>query len=78
MPSFAANLALMFTEGFLDRFEAAARAGFLAVEFQFAYEHSAEAVGERLSQRPDPGAIQPAAGKFGRRRKGICGATGPL
>jgi hydroxypyruvate isomerase len=39
----------MFTEvPFLDRFEAAAKAGFSAVEFLFPYEHPAEAVGERL------------------------------
>src|SRR5260221_13283944 len=49
MPRFAANLSMMFTEvPFLDRFEAAARAGFTAVEFLFPYDHPAEAVGERL------------------------------
>ena len=49
MPRFAANLSLMFTEvPFLDRFDAAARAGFTAVEFLFPYDHPAEAVGERL------------------------------
>ncbi len=36
MPRFAANLTLMFTERpFLDRFAAAAAAGFTAVEFLF-------------------------------------------
>ncbi len=49
MPRFAANLSLMFNEvPFLDRFEAAARAGFGAVEFLFPYEHPPEAVAERL------------------------------
>src|SRR3984957_3905027 len=49
MPRFAANLSLMFTEvPFLDRFDAAARAGFTAVEFLFPYDHPVEAVGERL------------------------------
>lgn len=49
MPRFAANLSLMFTEHpFLDRFEAAARAGFEAVEFLFPYEHPVEAIAERL------------------------------
>jgi 2-dehydrotetronate isomerase len=49
MPRFAANLSLMFNEvPFLDRFEAAARAGFTAVEFLFPYEYPAEAIGERL------------------------------
>src|SRR5438445_9905797 len=49
MPRFAANLSMMFTEvPFLDRFDAAAKAGFTAVEFLFPYDHPAEAVGERL------------------------------
>ena len=39
MPKFAANLTMLFTElPFLDRFGAAARAGFSAVEFLFPYE----------------------------------------
>ncbi|WP_298961265.1 2-oxo-tetronate isomerase [uncultured Methylobacterium sp.] len=51
MPRFAANLTLMFTEvPFLDRFAAAAEAGFTAVEFLFPYDHPPEAVGERLSR----------------------------
>ncbi len=38
MPRFAANLTMLFTERpFLDRFAAAARAGFEAVEFLFPY-----------------------------------------
>src|SRR5258705_12377664 len=49
MPCFAANLSMMFNEvPFLDRFDAAADAGFTAVEFLFPYEHPAEKVGERL------------------------------
>src|SRR5262249_17022136 len=49
MPRFAANLSMMFTEvAFLDRFEAAAQAGFTAVEFLFPYDHPAEEVGRRL------------------------------
>jgi 2-dehydrotetronate isomerase len=49
MPRFAANLSMMFNEvPFLERFEAAAKAGFTAVEFLFPYDHPAAAVGERL------------------------------
>ena len=49
MPRFAANLTMMFNEvPFLDRFEAAAKAGFPAVEFLFPYDHPVEAVAERL------------------------------
>lgn len=51
MPRFAANLSMMFTEvPFLDRFDAAAQAGFTAVEFLFPYEHPAEVAGERLKR----------------------------
>ncbi len=49
MPRFAANLSMMFTElAFLDRFDAAARAGFKAVEFLFPYEHPASEIRRRL------------------------------
>ncbi|MGH8808507.1 MAG: 2-oxo-tetronate isomerase [Noviherbaspirillum sp.] len=49
MPKFAANLTMMFTEvPFLQRFDAAAQAGFQAVEFLFPYEHSAEEIAEKL------------------------------
>lgn len=49
MPRFAANLSMLFGEvDFLDRFEAAARAGFRAVEVQFPYDWPAEAIAERL------------------------------
>ena len=77
MPRFAANLSMMFNDvPFLDRFEAAAKAGFTAVEFLFPYDHPAEAVGERLqTQRSDAGAVQSAAGQLGRRRKRFCGVT---
>src|SRR3982074_1691173 len=48
MPRFAANLSMMFNEvPFLDRFDAAADAGFTAVEFLFPYEHPAETLAER-------------------------------
>jgi hydroxypyruvate isomerase len=51
MVRFAANLTMMFTEhAFLDRFAAAADAGFDAVEFLFPYEHPPEAIGTRLAQ----------------------------
>lgn len=45
MPKFAANLTMLFTEEpFIDRFEAAAKAGFKAVEFLFPYAHNAQQV----------------------------------
>jgi len=49
MPKFAANLSMLFTElPFLDRFEAASRAGFEAVEFLFPYAFSAADIKQRL------------------------------
>jgi hydroxypyruvate isomerase len=49
MPKFAANLSMMFTElPFVDRFEAAARAGFEAVEFLFPYEYAPQAIAAKL------------------------------
>ena len=49
MPKFAANLSMMFNEvPFLERFGAAAHAGFRAVEFLFPYEFTADDIAERL------------------------------
>jgi hydroxypyruvate isomerase len=48
MPRFAANLSMMFNEvPFLERFGAAARAGFEAVEYLFPYDHPPEEVAAR-------------------------------
>lgn len=49
MPKFAANLSMMFTEvPFLERFKAAADAGFKAVEFLFPYDYPADLLAEQL------------------------------
>jgi hydroxypyruvate isomerase len=49
MPQFAANLSMLFTERpFLDRFEAAAKAGFTAVEFLFPYAFETREIKARL------------------------------
>jgi hydroxypyruvate isomerase len=49
MPRFAANLSMMFNERpFLERFQAAATAGFTAVEYLFPYDYPAETVAEAL------------------------------
>ena len=51
MPKLAANLSMLFTEhAFLDRFAAAAAAGFRYVEYQFPYAHEAEAVAAAASR----------------------------
>jgi len=49
MPRIAANLTMLFNEvPFLDRFEAAAKAGFGAVEFLFPYEYKPAELRARL------------------------------
>ena len=72
MPRFAANLAYLFTERpLLDRFAAAAAAGFRAVELQLPYDHAPAAVNAELERHglivlginTAPG--RSAAGEFG-------------
>lgn len=49
MPKFAANLTMLFTElDFLDRFEAASRAGFTGVEYLFPYAYDKRVLAEKL------------------------------
>ncbi|NLF53473.1 MAG: hydroxypyruvate isomerase [Thauera phenolivorans] len=51
MPKFDANLTLLFNEvPFLDRFEAAAAAGFEGVEFLFPYAFDKDEIAERLDR----------------------------
>lgn len=50
MPRFAANLTFLFTEiPFLERFAAARKAGFAAVEFMFPYDYKFEDIKARLN-----------------------------
>jgi hydroxypyruvate isomerase len=51
MPKLAANLTLMFNEvEFLDRFAAAAKAGFRAVEFLFPYDFDKQVIKQKLDE----------------------------
>ena len=51
MPKLAANLTLMFNEvDFLDRFAAAAKAGFKAVEFLFPYDYDKNVIKQKLDE----------------------------
>jgi hydroxypyruvate isomerase len=51
MPKFAANVAYLFTERpLIERFAAAAAAGFKAVELQFPYDHAPAAVKAELDK----------------------------
>jgi len=50
MPRFAANLTMLWNEiDFLDRFGAAAKAGFSAVEYLFPYPYPKEQLAEQLA-----------------------------
>ena len=49
MPKFAANLSMLFNElDFLDRFKAAAQAGFKGIEYLFPYAFDPDALAEQL------------------------------
>jgi hydroxypyruvate isomerase len=51
MPKFSANLSMLFQEhDFLDRFDAAARAGFKGVEYLGPYDHAPDEVAARLKK----------------------------
>ncbi len=51
MPKLAANLTMLWNElDFLDRFEAAAKAGFTGVEYLFPYAYPQDALAERLGR----------------------------
>ncbi|MBE5215437.1 hydroxypyruvate isomerase family protein [Pectobacterium quasiaquaticum] len=51
MPKFAANLSMLFTDvPFLDRFKAAADAGFTSVEYLFPYDYPAPLLAEKLRE----------------------------
>jgi hydroxypyruvate isomerase len=51
MPKLCANLTMLWNElDFLDRFAAAARAGFRGVEFLFPYDYEKERIAEQLHQ----------------------------
>jgi hydroxypyruvate isomerase len=72
MPRFAANLAYLFTErGMIERFAAAAAAGFAAVELQLPYDHAPSAVEAALDRHGltvlgiNTGPGQLAGGEFG-------------
>lgn len=51
MPRFAANLTMLFNEvGFVDRFGAAAKAGFSGVEYLFPYDYEPKVLQEKLRE----------------------------
>jgi 2-dehydrotetronate isomerase len=78
MPKFAANLSMMFTEhAFLDRFDAAAEAGFGAVEFLFPCDHPPEAIAERLERnRLTPALFNLPPGSWEEGERGLAALPG--
>jgi hydroxypyruvate isomerase len=73
MPKLAANLTMLFGErDFLDRFAAAAAAGFRGVEFLFPYGYDAETLAQRLRESDLVQALHNLpAGNWGAGERGI-------
>ena len=73
MPKFSANLSMLFTEhDFLDRFDAAARAGFKAVEYIAPYDHAPEVVAARLKKNGlEQALFNLPPGDWGKGERGI-------
>jgi hydroxypyruvate isomerase len=68
----AANLSMMFTElPFLQRFAAAADAGFTAVEFLFPYEDPAYAIADQLADRLELALFNIPAGDWDAGERGL-------
>jgi hydroxypyruvate isomerase len=78
MPKFAANLSMLFPDlPFLDRFGAAATAGFDAVEFMFPYEHGEVAIAEQLRRHELQLVLHNLpAGDWGRGDRGLAALPG--
>ncbi|MDH4607238.1 hydroxypyruvate isomerase [Pseudomonas sp. BN102] len=73
MPRFAANLSMLFTEvDFLDRFAAAAEAGFSGVEYLFPYDFPVEEIRARLdANKLEQVLFNLPAGDWGKGERGI-------
>jgi 2-dehydrotetronate isomerase len=78
MPNFAANLSFMFQEwSFLDRFDAAAAAGFAAVEFLSPFDCPAEKIAAKLARnRLQLALFNIAVGDFAKGERGIAALPG--
>jgi 2-dehydrotetronate isomerase len=78
MPKFAANLSFLFQEWtFLDRFDAAAAAGFAAVEFISPYEHRPDEIAAKLAENHLQLALfNVATGDFAAGERGIAALPG--
>jgi hydroxypyruvate isomerase len=76
--NFAANLSWLFQEWpFLDRFAAAADAGFTAVEYLFPYDHAPGDIAQRLSRHGLKQVLfNLPPGDFGSGERGLAGLSG--
>ena len=73
MPKFAANLGFLFTEvDFLQRFDAARKAGFDAVEFPFPYPHERDKLADAIAKaRIEVALFNLPAGDWQKGERGI-------
>lgn len=78
MPNFSANLSMLFTEiPLLDRFQAAAKCGFRAVEIQFPYDHKPQQIRDAATQAGvELVLINVPAGDLMQGGKGLAGIPG--
>ena len=78
MPHFAANLTLLFNElPFLERFEAAAAAGFRGVEFLFPYDETASDIAAALGRHNlAPVLFNAPPGDWGKGERGLAAVAG--
>lgn len=78
MPRFAANLTTMFAElPFLDRFRAAAEAGFRGIEFLFPYDYSPAVLRRHLREsRLESAMFNCPAGDWARGERGMACVPG--
>ncbi|HKY95311.1 MAG TPA: 2-oxo-tetronate isomerase [Kiloniellales bacterium] len=78
MPRFAANLSFLFQElPFLDRFAAAAAAGFKAVEYLSPYDHAPEVIAALLKEhRLEQVLFNNPAGDWAKGERGISALPG--
>jgi hydroxypyruvate isomerase len=78
VPKFAANLTMLFNEvDFLDRFDAAAKAGFQGVEYLFPYDYEPEELVERLKRNNLTQVLHNLpAGNWGAGERGIASLPG--
>src|SRR5262252_7931293 len=78
MPRFAANLSFMFNEvPILERFAAAAAAGFQGVEYLFPYEHTPEVMAATLKSAGVENVLfNTPAGDWAKGERGIAALPG--